>query len=127
MSESKPIERDEAHDRTYIPLPGGWEIQTKGKGSTFRIAQIRGHDDYTRWPVQDEHLHIPLHIMAVSVHEAMAAQAAELTRLREVNKGLTEALTNARSWVRFYKDESATACLAQIDAALNAAKETGNV
>lgn len=51
--------------------------------------------------------------------------SAELTRLREVNKGLVEALTNARSWVRFYKDESATACLAQIDAALT--KATGAV
>lgn len=32
-----PIERDEEMDRDYIPLPGGWELQTKGKGSTLRL------------------------------------------------------------------------------------------
>lgn len=33
-----PIETDE-HDptRQYIPLPAGWEIQTKGRGSSFRL------------------------------------------------------------------------------------------
>lgn len=33
-----PIETDE-HDptRQYIPLPAGWEIQTKGKGSSYRL------------------------------------------------------------------------------------------
>lgn len=31
------IERDESMDRDYIPLPGGWELQTKGKGSTLRL------------------------------------------------------------------------------------------
>lgn len=33
----KPVERDEAMERDYIPIGGGWEIQTRGKGSTFRI------------------------------------------------------------------------------------------
>lgn len=37
-----PIERDESYDRTYIPLPGGWEIQTKGNGSTFRLCDPNG-------------------------------------------------------------------------------------
>lgn len=32
-----PIERDESYDRTYIPMLGNSEVQTKGKGSTFRI------------------------------------------------------------------------------------------
>jgi len=31
------IETDIEYDRHYIPLPGGWEVQTKGVGSTFRI------------------------------------------------------------------------------------------
>lgn len=38
----RPIERDEDMDRTYIPLPGGWEVQTKGNGSTFRICDPSG-------------------------------------------------------------------------------------
>jgi hypothetical protein len=33
-----PIERDENDPtRLYIPLPGGWEIQTKGRGSRYRL------------------------------------------------------------------------------------------
>lgn len=36
-----PIERDEDMDRTYIPLPGGWEIQTKGRGSAFRLLDTK--------------------------------------------------------------------------------------
>lgn len=35
MSEFE-IERDEAMGRDYIPVPGGWEVQTKGTGSTLR-------------------------------------------------------------------------------------------
>lgn len=39
-----PIENDDViTDREYIPLPGGWEVQTKGGGSSFRIAnQVTG-------------------------------------------------------------------------------------
>ena len=36
-----PVERDEQFDRTYYPLPGGWEVQTKGKGSTFRLCDTK--------------------------------------------------------------------------------------
>lgn len=34
----RPIETDAEMGRHYIPLPGGWEVQTKGNGSTFRIC-----------------------------------------------------------------------------------------
>ena len=44
-----PIERDEDFDRE-TSLPGGWEIQTRGKGSTFRIYDP--HDD-GRLPIPD--------------------------------------------------------------------------
>src|SRR5688572_22980553 len=43
----KPIERDESMGREYIPMPGGWEVQTQGSGSTFRIAGPE-RDDLTR-------------------------------------------------------------------------------
>lgn len=34
----EPIESDKDDPtREYIPLPGGWEIQTKGKGSSYRL------------------------------------------------------------------------------------------
>lgn len=56
-----PIEYDADMDRYYIPMIGGWEIQTKGKGSTFRICNTKTH---VRWPVLDEHLHEALEQMA---------------------------------------------------------------
>jgi hypothetical protein len=61
-----PIEIEEG--RTYIPLPGGWEIQTKGKGSTFRICHVQGKGVYQRWAVLDERLHKPLEDMALAMH-----------------------------------------------------------
>jgi hypothetical protein len=36
-----PIERDEQMQREYIPLPGGWELQTKGNGSTLRLCDTK--------------------------------------------------------------------------------------
>jgi len=71
-----PIERDESMDRTYIPLPGGWEVQTQGKGSSFRLCNTEsGH----RWIVTDEHLHPVLEEMARDIHAAKAPpqQAAQ--------------------------------------------------
>lgn len=47
---ARPIERDEEMDRTYIPLPGGWEIQTRGNGSTFRVWDGKSQQ---RWAIQD--------------------------------------------------------------------------
>lgn len=44
MTEYKPIEKDKSFDRTYIPILGGWEIQTKGKGSSFRICNTKTDD-----------------------------------------------------------------------------------
>lgn len=65
-----PIERDEHMDRTYIPLPGGWEVQTKGKGSTFRLCDTKSGD---RWPVLDyTGLHEALERMAREVRAALA-------------------------------------------------------
>lgn len=70
-SELPPIEYDHDMDRTYIPLPGGWEIQTKGKGSTFRIAHIPSR---TRWMVLDDKLHEPLEALARDVRVALATK-----------------------------------------------------
>lgn len=70
---SRGVERDESMDRTYIPLPGGWEVQTQGKGSSFRICNTEsGH----RWIVTDKHLHPVLEEMARDIHAAILAAAA---------------------------------------------------
>jgi len=66
----RPIERDEDYDRTYIPLPGGWEVQTKGRGSPFRIV---GPDKF-RLLIEDRpYLHETLERMARDIHDAFTA------------------------------------------------------
>ena len=70
-----PIERNEHMDRDYIPLPGGWEVQTKGKGSSFRLCNTKtGERDL----VIDAHLHETLVQMAHDIRngftEAILAQ-----------------------------------------------------
>jgi hypothetical protein len=71
-----PIERNEEMDRTYIPLPGGWEVQTKGKGSSFRLADVNSDERYL---VIDEHLHEPLIKMAMDIRAGYSATLAPLT------------------------------------------------
>jgi hypothetical protein len=79
-----PAEHDKGMDRHYLPLPNGWEIQTKGKGSTFRICKVNGEDDYERWQVTDERLHEPLQRIAEDCRSAIAAQhAAPAARLMD--------------------------------------------
>lgn len=73
-----PIERDEEMQRDYIPLPANWEIQTKGKGSTFRLAKTDGSD--IRWPILEEMLHAPLEQMAREIHAAWQAAKASQTK-----------------------------------------------
>lgn len=73
-AELPPIERDEAFDRDYIPLPGGWEVQTRGRGSTFRICDTKSGE---RVPVVETMLHPWLERMAREVHAAIAALAQQ--------------------------------------------------
>lgn len=66
-----PIEHDDIHKtRAYVPLPGGWEIQTKGTGSTFRILD---RNTGNRRPVLDDDLHDVLEKMARDVRGAWLA------------------------------------------------------
>ncbi len=59
------VEYDESFDRHYIPVAPGWEIQTKGKGSTFRIAE----PDDARLPIPDSpYLHETLTRMALAIN-----------------------------------------------------------
>lgn len=73
---SDNIERDEAYERDYISVAPGWEVQTKGKGSTFRICDTTTDPDGDRLAVPDSpYLHDTIERMARATH-------AELTRLR---------------------------------------------
>lgn len=39
------IETDEYDPtREYIPLPGGWEVQTKGNGSSYRLLDKKNNE-----------------------------------------------------------------------------------
>lgn len=71
----EPIERDESYDRTYIPLPGGWEVQTKGRGSSFRICNTKTG---RRLMIPDQpFVHELLEQMAREIHAACAQPAAQ--------------------------------------------------
>ena len=65
-----PIERDESYDRTYIPLPGGWEVQTKGKGSTFRLCNTKTNDRLAMGVGGGSFEHDMLEQMAREIHAA---------------------------------------------------------
>ena len=62
------IDHDEEMGRYYIPVHPKWEIQTKGRGSSFRIANCETGE---RWLVMDKHLHTMLEQMARDINKAM--------------------------------------------------------
>ena len=77
--EALTIERDEQMCRDYIPLPGGWEIQTKGNGSTMRILDKKA----------DERFPMALPNFVIAFLERMAREVhAECSRLHAENLAL---------------------------------------
>ena len=67
---SVPIDHDADINRFYIPLPAGWEVQTKGGGSSFRICDTKTHE---RVHVLDERLQPVIEQMAREIHAALSA------------------------------------------------------
>lgn len=68
----RPIDTDVEFGRHYIPLPGGWEVQTRGSGSTFRIADTKTGD---RLAIPESpYLHETLERMAREVNAAWNAR-----------------------------------------------------
>lgn len=66
LSGLPPVDRDDDMGREYIPFGAGWEVHTKGKGSTFRLVHVNPNDpqDFDRYAVCDSYLHEPLTHMA---------------------------------------------------------------
>jgi hypothetical protein len=64
------IDYDSDMDRYYIPMPAGWEMQTKGKGSSFRLCNTKTHE---RFHILDERLQPVLEQMAREMHEVFIA------------------------------------------------------
>lgn len=68
-NECGPVDIDIEFDKHYIPLPGGWEVQTKGKGSTFRIANTKTGK---RLAIPESpYLHETLELMAREINAAV--------------------------------------------------------
>lgn len=92
------IENDAVHlTRWYIPLPGGWEMQTKGGGSTYRLSHRTGPEDFERFAVLDSYLHAPLEAMARDIHAAYSAAVNERPKL-------LERAERGNSAIAFFKD-----------------------
>jgi hypothetical protein len=62
------IDYDKDMDRSYIPVCSTYEFQTKGKGSTFRIANTFGNDRISIW---DSESHLFLETMARQINQEM--------------------------------------------------------
>jgi hypothetical protein len=71
-----PIEFDNDMDRAYIPVNSRYEVQTKGKGSSFRIANTMTKE---RWLIANEHLHPMLTEMAYGTHAEMRQLSAHVS------------------------------------------------
>lgn len=73
--QSEPIERDESMQRDYIPLPGGWEVQTKGNGSTMRLLDKKAGE---RHPLMEpQHVLDFIERMAREIHAAVSGPAVQ--------------------------------------------------
>lgn len=94
------IERDESMARDYIPLPGGWEVQTKGSGSTFRLCNTKTGQ---RTPVLDNVgiLHSVLEQMARDIHAAsQPAAPVDVAELIALADACSDALFGGeKGWV----------------------------
>jgi multidrug resistance efflux pump len=73
------IDYDADMDRFYIPVNSRYEVQTKGKGSSFRIANTETHE---RMLVADKHLHEMLEDMARGTNSELGQKQAEIESLR---------------------------------------------
>lgn len=76
-----PIERDEDMQRDYIPLHGGYEFQTHGKGSTVRLLLPNGDRVPFNWE--------PPHVQR-ALENCMRAQHHALVDLHNENDALRE-------------------------------------
>ena len=83
-----PIQQDAEMGRDCIPLPGGWELQTRGRGSTLRLADAKSGE---RHPLlEPDHVVDFIERMAGEVHRAHAAQEEALASARQELAALQE-------------------------------------
>ena len=106
MTKIDPVEFDDM-DRAYIPVNSQYLIQTKGKGSSFRIVNMRTHE---RWLITDGHLHFMLTELAHETH-------AELTHAQSKIEMLEAKLKDAEdvAWNNYKAVETITDYLIEND------------
>lgn len=81
------IERDHENDREYIPLAGGYEWQTKGKGSTVRILLPDGKRHPLSWNPD---------WIEQALSDCMRAQNTALAQHKQAIRELVEAAQDLR-------------------------------
>jgi hypothetical protein len=104
--ETMQIDFDADMDRFYIPVNSRYEIQTKGKGSSFRIANTLTHE---RWLIGEERLHPMLEELARTTNAELrqaSAQVAQdkITALEARNRELESALDICHDYGCLHKD-----------------------
>lgn len=73
------------HSREYIPLPGGWEVQTKGAGSSYRLLDKKTKERFSilsgkDWaPLQAFFTRFAHEVFAASRDERRALEARALS------------------------------------------------
>jgi hypothetical protein len=124
------IERDGS--REYIPLPGGWEIQTKGTGSSYRLLDKKSDERHNILSADAPFIYDFVTRMAKEVHETAVDQSAELTRLRDRNAELEDSRKrNASNFENCWKSlcernreiEKANARIASLEAQVEAFRQ----
>jgi hypothetical protein len=114
MNKIKPIEYDADMDRFYIPVNSRYEIQTKGKGSSFRITNTETH---IRVIVLNDSLHHVLEDTAKATNAEMMQLQAKLSQAEAEKAELVyfikdlprySFLSPSEGGVRRFKDKSGT-------------------
>lgn len=73
-----PIEQDdEDPSREYIPLPGGWEVQTKGRGSSYRLCDTKTGERHIILCADADLVHDFITRMAKEIHANARAALGE--------------------------------------------------
>lgn len=69
-----PIEVDPSMpSREYIPLPGGWEVQTKGNGSSYRVLDTKSGERHAILGCEPSWVQDFITRMAKEVHAACSS------------------------------------------------------
>lgn len=87
-----PIEVDpDMPSREYIPLPGGWEVQTKGRGSSYRLLDRKTGERHLILCNDGNFIHDFVTRMAKEVHAASSPPTTDAIKAQARREALEEA------------------------------------